>query len=82
MIWDTHQTPRSYVKREVDDFLKNYWRDLLQSQPNHIEVIAEKQTVVGTIESIFVRYTIPYTIGRGYSSLDPRYKLVERLEKK
>jgi hypothetical protein len=25
-----------------------------------------------------MRYTIPYTIGRGYASLDPRHKLIER----
>jgi hypothetical protein len=78
VIWDCHQTPRSFLKREVDNFLKGYWRDLLQSQPNHIELIAEKLTIDGTIRPVLMRYTIPYTIGRGYASLDPRQKLVER----
>jgi hypothetical protein len=78
VIWDVHQGPHSYVRHEVDNFLKGYWRDLLQSQANHIELVAEKLTLDGTIRPILMRYTIPYTIGRGYASLDPRYKLVKR----
>ena len=78
VIWDVHQTPQSFAKREIDGFLKGYWRNLLQSQPNHIEAIAEKLTLEGTIRPILRRYTIPYTIGRGYASLDPRHKLIER----
>jgi hypothetical protein len=77
VIWDCHQNPQSFLKREVEDFLKGYWRDLLQSQPNHIEVIGEKLTIEGTISPVLMRYTIPYTIGRGYASLDPRHKLVD-----
>ena len=77
-IWDTHQNPQSFLKQEIDGFLKGYWRDLLQSQPNHIEAIGEKLTVEGTIRPVLMKYTIPYTIGRGYASLDPRYKLVTR----
>jgi hypothetical protein len=78
VTWAVHQTPQSFAKREVDNFLKGYWRDLLQSQPNHIELIGEKLTIEGTIRPVLMHYTIPYTIGRGYASLDPRHKLVER----
>jgi hypothetical protein len=78
VIWDVHQTPQSFAKREIDDFLKGYWRDLLQSQPHHIELIGEKLTLEGTIRPVLMKYTIPYTIGRGYASLDPRHKLVKR----
>jgi hypothetical protein len=79
--WDVHQNPRNYCKREVDQFLKGYWRDLLQTQPNHIELIGEKLTIEGSIRPVCSRYTIPFSIGRGYASLDPRYKLVKRFEK-
>jgi hypothetical protein len=78
VIWDCHHTPRSFAKREIDNFLKGYWRDLLQSQPNHIELVAEKLTIEGTIRPVLMKYCIPYTIGRGYASLDPRHKLVRR----
>ena len=81
VIWDVHQTPQSFLKRELDGFLKNYWRDLMASQPNHIEAVGEKLTIEGTISPILMKYTIPYTIGRGYASLDPRYKLVRRFLK-
>src|SRR5262249_28834612 len=75
---DCHHTPQSFAKREIDNFLKGYWRDLLQSQPNHIELVAEKLTIEGTIRPVLMKYCIPYTIGRGYASLDPRHKLVQR----
>jgi hypothetical protein len=41
-------------------------------------MIGEKLTIEGTIRPVCMRYTIPYTIGRGYASLDPRHRLVER----
>ena len=78
VIWNTHLNPQSFAKKEIDGFLKGYWRDLQQSQPNHIEAIGEKLTIKGTIHSTLGRYTIPYTIGRGYASLAPRAKLVAR----
>jgi hypothetical protein len=34
--------------------------------------------IEGTIRPVLMRYTMPYTIGRGYASLVPRHKLVER----
>jgi hypothetical protein len=79
--WDVHKSPESFIKAERDRFLKNYFRDLLQSQPNHIEVIGEKLTIEGIIRPICMGFCVAYTIGRGYSSLDPRYKLVQRFKK-
>jgi hypothetical protein len=78
VIWDVHKNPASFIAREVEGFLKGYNRDLLQSQPNHIEVIGEKNTIQGVIRPICSRYTVPYAIGRGYCSLDPRMQLVKR----
>jgi hypothetical protein len=66
---------------EVDGFLKNYWRDLQQSQPSHIEIIGEKNTIKGTVAPVAMEYCIPYTLGRGYCSLDPRYKMARRFWK-
>jgi hypothetical protein len=80
IIWDAHQTPQSFVKREIDNFLKGYARDLLQSQPNHIELVGEKLTIEGIVRPICMQYCIPYTIGRGYSSINPRHDLAKRFE--
>jgi len=59
-------------------FLRNYRRDLLQSQSDHIELVIEKMTVGGILEPIANKYCLPTTTGRGYCSIDPRYQIVQR----
>lgn len=81
VIWDVHQDTRGFIRRELDDFLKGYWRNLMQSQPNHIEIIGEKNTLLSTLKPVAAQYCIPLTIGRGYSSLEPRRAMAERFEK-
>jgi hypothetical protein len=71
----------SYLASELKGFLATYWRDLQQSQPNHIEIIGEKNTVEGSIKPVAERYCIPYTLGRGYCSIDPRHQMHERFRK-
>jgi hypothetical protein len=77
-VWDVHDNPAGFISREIEEFLKGYSRNLLQSQPNHIEVIGEKNTIMNVIRPICMNYCVPYSIGRGYCSLDPRAKLVRR----
>ena len=60
--------------------MKGYFRDPLQSQPNRIEIIAEKLTLDSIIKPVAMKYRIPYTIGRGYSSINPRHDLAIRFE--
>jgi ParB/RepB/Spo0J family partition protein len=81
IVWDAHRSPQTFLDRELKNFLRGYWRELLQSQPNHIEIVGEKNTIEGIIRPIAERYTIPFTIGRGYCSLDPRRQLVERFSR-
>ena len=76
--WDCHQTTGPFVRRELEGFLKGYYRDLLQSQPNHIEIIGEKNTVEGVLRPVAMEYRLPLTIGRGYCSLPPRYEMQQR----
>ena len=78
VVWDVHQDVQGFIRREMDGFCKNYWRDLMQSQPNHTEIIAEKNTVDSIIRPVAAKYCIPMTIGRGYCSLRPRYDIAER----
>lgn len=63
---------------EAHHFLRGYRRDLLQSQPDHVELIVEKLTVQSIIEPVANRYCVPMTVGRGYCSIDPRYEIVRR----
>jgi len=76
--WQVHREPSTFLGQELDHFLKGYYRDLLQSQPNHIEIIGEKNTIKSIIHPVAAEFTIPYTIGRGYASLPPRHELVGR----
>ncbi|MEX0718070.1 MAG: ParB N-terminal domain-containing protein [Planctomycetaceae bacterium] len=78
VLWDTHRCVGDFVRRECDQFLTKYWRDLLQSQPNWIELLVEKNTVASHLRSVAGKYTVPMTSGRGYSSLPPRKDMVDR----
>jgi hypothetical protein len=77
-LWDVHRSAGDFVRRECDRFLTRYWRDLLQSQPNWIELLVEKNTVASQLRNIAGKYTVPMTSGRGYSSLPPRKEMVDR----
>ncbi|TWU03048.1 ParB-like nuclease domain protein [Symmachiella macrocystis] len=81
VVWDTHRGVGDFVRRECDQFLTGYWRDLLQSQPNWIELLVEKNTVASQLRSVAGKYTLPMTSGRGYSSLPPRKEMVDRFNK-
>jgi hypothetical protein len=80
VVWDTHRSVGDFVRRECDGFLTNYWRSLLQSQPNWIELLVEKNTVANQLRSVAAKYTLPMTSGRGYSSLPPRKEMVDRFQ--
>jgi hypothetical protein len=40
-IWNVHNSTQPYVEEQLAEFLTGYSRNLLQSQPNHIELFAE-----------------------------------------
>lgn len=77
-IWDVHPEPRSFIRSSFDDFLKGYGRDLMRSQPNHLEIVVEKNTIIPVVKPVAMEYRIPMTSGRGYSSLPPRHKMAQR----
>jgi hypothetical protein len=81
LTWAVHADVQGFIRAELDGFLKNYWRDYQRSQPCHLEIVGEKMTLLGTIKPVAAEYCIPMTIGRGFSSLDPRHKMVERFER-
>jgi len=81
IVWDVHSTPQDFARCELDNLLKGYRRNLQQTQPLHFEVVAEKLTVQGIIRPVCGKYNIPYTIGRGYSSLPARNEIVKRFKR-
>jgi ParB-like chromosome segregation protein Spo0J len=78
--WQTWRETGAFSKSQLDDLLKGYWRDLMQSQPAHIEIVAEKLTVRSIVERVAQDFTIPVTIGRGFCSIQPRRDLAERFK--
>jgi ParB-like nuclease domain len=81
VCWNVFDQPAPFIRSQLDKFLKGYYRNLMQSQSKHIEIIGEKSTIEGIIRPVAMEYTIPYTIGRGYSSLPPRYDMAVRFRR-
>lgn len=68
----------NYMREQLDGFLGNYKRDLLQSQPAYIELIVEKITVQEIAERAAGHYHVPVGVGRGYSSVTNLEQTAER----
>jgi hypothetical protein len=79
--WEVHRGPGPFIQTEMDRFLKGYSRDLQVSQPCHIEIVGEKNTIESILRPVAADYCIPLTIGRGYASLPPRHGMVQRFWK-
>lgn len=76
--WAVSRTAGDYIRSSVGDFLQDYARDLVQSQPLHIEVVCEKNTLASVLRPVCGEYTVPLTIGRGYCSVPPRKQMHDR----
>lgn len=76
----TYQHPSDYIKKETEDFLRHYARDLLRGQANHIEILVEKNAIRKHVELVADEYIIPCTTGRGFSSLTPRLRMMRRFK--
>jgi hypothetical protein len=79
--WNVYREVSEFIRDELDGFLKGYYRDLQQSQPNHIEIIGEKNTIDNIVRPVAMEYCIPMTTGRGYCSLPPRRAMWQRFRR-
>jgi len=77
-LWPGYDDVGSYEDDELGVFLQGFRRKRPAGQPYHLEIVGEKNTVESSIEAVARYYRIPYTLGRGYCSLDPRKKMLER----
>jgi hypothetical protein len=71
---------RQFVKQEVNNMFAGYWRNLLQSQPNYITVLVEKNTIYHMALQITEKYQIPTLSARGFNSIDSWHDLSERFQ--
>jgi ParB-like nuclease family protein len=78
--WEVFQGVADYYEAEIVDILNSYWRDLMQSQTNHFEIVAEKNTLQSVLRPVAQKFCIPLTIGRGQCSTRPLYDIAKRFE--
>lgn len=78
--WRAFNSAQDFVRGQLDGLFRDYARDLQRTQPNHIEIVAEKLTVRSIVERVAGRYCLPVTVGRGYCSITPRYEMAGRFK--
>jgi hypothetical protein len=78
--WNVEPNLASYYTQQMEDLLNGYWRDLMQSQPNHFEIVAEKNTLQNILRPVAGEFCIPITFGRGQCSTRPLYDIAKRYE--
>jgi hypothetical protein len=69
-MWDD---PDEFMQGVAKWYRKNFW--LLQ--PNHVEIWAEKDTVIGTIQEITDELGVLVRVGRGYQSKTKKHEIYE-----
>ncbi len=80
-VWEVFQNLSNYYEQQMGDLLNGYWRDLMQSQANHIEIVVEKNTLLTIVSPVASEFCIPLTVGRGQCSTRPLYNIAERFKK-
>jgi hypothetical protein len=66
---DVWSSVSEFVQWEVDGFLTGYERDRQQDQFRHIEVFAEKNTLLSILRPVAREYHVPLVVGRGFCSI-------------
>jgi hypothetical protein len=67
-----------FVREEIDMLFAGVPRNLLLTQPAHIECFVEKNSIYPLALKITKQYHIPTSSGRGFNSADPWNDLYER----
>jgi hypothetical protein len=65
-LWDSLGP---YLRAASEQMFAGYSRNLLQTQPDFVVMVAEKLTVRGILAPICARFTMPLLVGRGYSDV-------------
>ena len=77
-ILDCYPEAGAFIEKELDGLLKGYSRDFQRPQPNHIELMVEKNTAGNFLKPVALEYGIPLTSGHGFCSLPPRIGMKNR----
>lgn len=76
-FWNVAEFADAHIKR----FMSGYQRNRQQSQPAHIEIVAEKLTVRTILEDIAADHSIPISFSRGHNGPTMKRKIAERFRR-
>jgi hypothetical protein len=62
-----YRSVSEFMTQEIELFLLGYNRDKQHSQPIHIEVLVEKNTLLNIVQPVCREYYVPMTSGRGFA---------------
>ncbi len=77
--WQQWDNVAPYVHEQLEEFLADYKRDLLQTQPAYVELVVEKLTVHDIAKRAASYYHVPVGVGRGYTSTTSLEETAERI---
>jgi Predicted transcriptional regulators len=80
IVWDTYDNLGDYYRAQLDGFLISAKRNLMRSQPSHIELVVEKNTLRNTVEPMAWEFGIPLSFGRGQASTPVLSKISNRFK--
>lgn len=70
----------SFVVQEAENFLEDYRRELLQSQPVALEIWVEKDALSRLCHQVAFEYRVPVIVARGFSSISYVHECRLRVE--
>ena len=68
-----------FIKQEVDNFLDDYRRDLLQTQDKYIEVWIEKDALSSIFTKVASPYTVSVVVNKGFTSISFLHEFQKRV---
>ena len=76
-FWNVAEFADAHIAR----FMSGYQRNRQQSQPAHIEIVAEKLTVRTILEDVAADHSIPISFSRGHNGPTMKRKIAERFRR-
>jgi hypothetical protein len=78
--WNVYHSVHDFVAEQTQNFLTGFVMDAQFEQPNHIEVLGEKNTLINIIRPVCMKYHVPLSIARGFGSVPCLNKIKKRFE--
>ena len=78
LLWPHWANLAAYIDEFLENGLTDYRRELMRSQPHHLEIVFEKNTVENIVADLAYIYDIPAPSSRGQGSTPMIYKIARR----